>query len=621
MKSRLLTLSLLVCLVVLSAGTATAQGSLRDPYVILNKHIEATGGLEAINAVKSSYVEVKLVLVGTGLEGTVKTWSQRPNKSRQEVDLGFLKQSGGDNGEYPWGVDANGKVQIVRDEKSMIRRELQRYQSENEFLNPDSKIFKVTLEGTEQVGDKICYKVKIANTMNDDISYNFIDMESFLSLKTIAVTPEGESHTTFSDFRKAGQLIIPYKQRIESQPIVQVQEIEILKYESNPVIDPALFEPPTEDVKDFSFTNGVSAENIPFEFIDEHLYIEVMINGEKRLWCLDTGAGATVIDTRYAGELGLKLEGNIKGQGAGNEVDVSFTELPPFELTGIKFEKQKVAVIDIYSIFHKWGLDVHGILGYDFLSRFVIKIDYAKEQISFYDPAQFSYSGDGVVLEAPLSGNMFEVSAVVDGKYTGHWMVDIGAGGMSFHYDYAKNNGIHEKGGIDRMGMGAGGTFMTKMARFKTINFAGFEVKDPIISYPVEKGVGAFSQADLTGNLGNTLFRHFVLYFDYDKQRMIIERGDNFGKEFPEDHSGLQLNYSEDNKVSVMFAAPGSPAGKSGLKEGDIITAINGIEIENLGGLIKIKDMMEKPAGTKYELSVLRENKPMNVNLVLEKIL
>ena len=112
---------------------------------------------------------------------------------------------------------------------------------------------------------------------------------------------------------------------------------------------------------------------------------------------------------------------------------------------------------------------------------------------------------------------------------------------------------------IQRMGMGAGGTFETKFARFKTIEIAGFTVNDPIISYPLEEGVGAFRAADITGNLGNTLFRHFVMYFDYKDQKMIIEKGDNFAHEFPVDKSGLQMIVTDDDNIAVFFVAPGTP--------------------------------------------------------------
>ena len=56
---------------------------------------------------------------------------------------------------------------------------------------------------------------------------------------------------------------------------------------------------------------------------------------------------------------------------------------------------QTVAVIDMSELLRRMGLDVVGILGFDFLSRFVTKVDYANQLISFYDPDSFKYTGNG----------------------------------------------------------------------------------------------------------------------------------------------------------------------------------------------------------------------------------
>lgn len=41
------------------------------------------------------------------------------------------------------------------------------------------------------------------------------------------------------------------------------------------------------------------------------------MNGDERLWILDTGAGISVVDNAMAEELGLETEGDLKAVGAG----------------------------------------------------------------------------------------------------------------------------------------------------------------------------------------------------------------------------------------------------------------------------------------------------------------
>ena len=129
---------------------------------------------------------------------------------------------------------------------------------------------------------------------------------------------------------------------------------------------------PKKALRTTSLSTGDRTENIPFEFIGSHLYIPVTVRGKERLWILDTGAGMTVLNKAFAEELCLELEGEVKGQGAGGTVKASFTTLPQYSVKGIQFQDQTVAVIDMNELIRRIGLDVVGILGFDFLSRFVI---------------------------------------------------------------------------------------------------------------------------------------------------------------------------------------------------------------------------------------------------------
>ena len=616
MKSSRLLIVFLGLSLIITAGIQ-AQGQLTNPYEIMEKSYEALGGLDKFKAERTRYVEGTISLAG--LEGTFIQWAQPPLKNRTEVDLTVFKQTTGDNGEFSWGVDANDKVQIAKDEATSKRRELTRLRDLYDYLDPQSKTFTVTLEGVEKIGESDCYVIKTANNINEDVTVEYIDINTFFTVKTVTKNPDFESHTLISDYREVEGRMLPFLQEVETLPLGQKQTIRMKKYEINIDIDPEFFEPPVSDVRDFEFTNGESAEDIPFMFIENHLYIKVNINGRERLWCLDTGAGMTVIDPEYAIELGLSLEGDLKGQGAGQHVDVSFTTLPSYSLEGIRFNEQKVAAIDVRKLFHRWGMDVYGILGYDFLSRFVIKVDYANETISFYDPDKFEYSGDGVVIDAPIKGNTFTVPASVDNKYSGNWSYDMGAGGLSFHYPYAEKNNLLQLDGLPRIASGAGGTFETRLVKFKTIELAGFIIKDPLIDYPLEKK-GAFGRSEEIGNMGNSLFRHFVTYLDYKNQRIILERGDDFGKDFPYDKSGLQLVQTDNNEIEVLNAPEQTPSGKAGLKPGDIITAINGIGTDYFDDLIAVRKLFREEAGTKYNLSVLREGKDKEIKMTLEEL-
>lgn len=605
-----------------SLAAVPVGAELTDPYEILHNHYEALGGLEKLKARSTSHIEGTLVIEGTGLEGTFVEWAEVPVRRRQDIDLGIIKQSSGDNGEYPWVVDQNGKLQIVRDDIRLKSRTVDSLMSGLEHLNRASEYFAVSYEGVDTAAGVACYIVRIENSINDDILLQYYDTTGFLLVRQVSKNPNGEQHSLFSDYRLVGDIMMSFRQEMLILPTGMKQIIQIATAELNIPVDPQLFEPPAADIEDFRFADGRSAEDIPFQFIENHIYLPVEVGGKTRLWVLDTGASVTVIEKKFASELGLTLEGKLKGRGVGNLVDVSFTTLPPFSLPGLEFDSQKVAVIDINWLFTQWiDQEIGGILGYDFLSRMVIKVDYAHEKLSLYHPDHFAYGGPGKVIEAPLSaGNTFLLPVTVEGVYGGNWSLDLGAGGMSFFYPYAVQHKFFDRSGRATLGWGAGGPIENYSALFTSVEFAGFTVGELVFSMPRAEGDGAFSSGELTGNIGNTLLRHFVLYLDYKHQQMAVEKGDDFGRIFPRDNSGLEVIRSNSDNLEVVFVSPGTPADKAGFQIGDVIRSVNGIDAESLGGVVALKKMLRADPGIQYSFVIDRAGKENKLKMTLKDL-
>lgn len=616
------TKAVVLALLLFCLFTNVGQAYISDPYEILQKHYQAVGGVEKIKVMKTRHVEGTVVIEGTGFEGTYVEWSERPVRSRLDVDLTVLKVTEGDNGEFAWMVDHNGRLQIKRDDKSLKERRIKILLAQFDHLDKESANFDLSLEGMEKVGDKDCYAVQMTNTINKDVTTSYYDESNFHLLKTVVKKSTGETHTLFHDYREVDGVLVAFREEATEYPTKMKQIMQITNLETNVPIDPSIFEPPAEQVADFKFTNGHSAENIPFRFVEDHIFCEVKVRGERSLWALDTGAGATVLESAFAEKLGLEPAGKLKGQGAGSVVEASFTTLPAFSLPGIEFGEQKVAVIELGWLFSEWmDLDVAGILGFDFASRLVTKIDYANQLISFYHPDHFKYEGAGVIIDAPISqANHLQLPVTIDGKYGGMWRLDTGAGGMWFHYPFAQEHGFLDRPGVYGMSAGAGGSGTHLNVQFKTMEFAGWTIENPVIAIPLGKGEGAFADEALTGNIGNSLLRHFVIYLDYAHEKVIVEKGDNFGKAFPRNNSGLQIKKRQDGDLEVMFVAEGTPAFKGGFQAGDIIRSVNGIDSKYLGGLLSVKEMLREKPGTKYRIQVIRDGKSKTLKLVLKDL-
>jgi len=607
-------------LVVLLISSAAAQTNLIDPYDILSRHFEACGGLDHLKAERSQYTECDVLFAG--LKGTLKAWVQKPDRSRVDFDLGVFKLIQGDNGKMQWILDTNGKLQEITnfDEPTIKRKDVKRRMAEYEYADRKSEIFKVSLKGIENIEGADCYAIQITNILNSDVLTSYINTKSFLLEKSVSLEAENSNDSYYKDYRDTDGLKVAFWTKLIAHQTGQEQEISITKYKSNPDIDPALFNPPQESAKDFEFVDGRSAENIPFLFSGNHLYIPVAIECNERYWILDTGAAMSVIDKAYADELGLELQGDLRGKGAGGTVDVSLTTLPPFGLRGIRFNEQTVGVIDLKELNRLLDLEIVGILGFDFLSRFVTRVDYSKELISFYDPEKFEYSGDGHQVDLNLKNSVFAVEATLDGEHSGTWLFDLGAGSVSLDGVYAFRSGISKRKGVEGLGRGAGSTFNVKKVKCSTIDFAGFTIDYPTVSFSYG-GTDTVLTSDQIGILGNNLFRNFVIYCDYANERIIVEKGKDFNLRFPEDRSGLQLARRDDGQIEIFYVAKGTPGDKAGFIQGDAVKTINGIETNQFDGLAAIREILTGEPGQEYTFVIDRAGKSRKMKFRLADIL
>ncbi len=599
-----------------------AEEQMMDPYQILKKHYEEIGGFEKVKAQQGIYAEGDFFLVGGDLKGTLRRWEEKPLKMRQEIDLGVVKMIVGDNGEFPWQVDANRKVMVQKDDITLKEREVKGLMERFEHLDPASEHFILSYDGTQDITGETCHVVTIKNDISETIMKQYFSTSTFYLMKEVSAGIDREEHTVFSDHRSVNGMVVPFCEEREILPMGQKQRIEYSKYELDTDIDPRLFEPPSKDIVDYSFANGESAEGIKFEFIENHIYVPVVIKGKERLWILDSGASVTVIDSGYAAEMGLAFKGPIKGQSASGVVDLFYVTMPAFGLQGVSFNKQQVMTMNISELTKKvLGFEVGGILGYDFLSRFVTKIDYAKEELSFYAPGRFKYAGDGKVIDAPLDdARLFSIPVVVEDTFSGKWHLDIGAGGENIHYGFAQSHNLLKREGIDAVAFGASGAIKTKMVQFERISIDGLTIEDPVIGIPYQGGKGSFGGESIIGNVGNSFLRHLVLFLDYEHQQVIIEKGDNYGKEFAHSKAGLQLWFGDSGEIEVSYVSSRTPAEESGFEQGDIIRAVNGIDITYLDGIIAVRKLLREKEGTTYTFTVSRNSKVLKIPLILRAL-
>lgn len=602
-----------VILAFLTLGS-TGRADPDQARAVFLRHYAAMGGLERIRGERTAYAEGTVVMDGT--TGRFRQWQGRVLRYRRVEDFSVITQSFGDTGRFAWQVDTNGKRQVFRDPEALKRRQIQALFDDFAYLDTPGDPFVMTYGGMEAVEGTNCHVVKMGNRINSDTTTYFFRTDDHRLIRTVHVQPDFQVHTDFSDYRWVQGLLRAFRRESRILPRDKTETVQLTLFRADALVDPWLFAPPVEDAADAMFDHGGNAENIPFQFIDNTIFVPVDMAGRTSLWVLDSGASMSLIDAGAARGMGLTPAGKVRGYGSAAVFDLQFVKLPDFRVGAVRMASQTAFAFEGLSDRFQEPA-VTGILGYDFLSRFVTRIDYAEQTLSLYAPDRFVYQGPGRTIDAPLKDRMFTVPMVIDGRYTGRWSLDLGAFDMAFHFPFARDNGFLNRPGVDRLSAGLGGEFRERTVAFDSAELGGLTIKAPLIGVPYEKGRGIHGGGELAGNAGNRLLRHFVLYLDYARQQVIVEKGRHFNRRFARDQSGLQLTSAPDALARIVFVAPGTPADAAGCRIGDLILSATGGPGPRPAGPGDLERLFTAPAGTRLQLTVQRGNQRLDLALRL----
>ncbi|HWT06833.1 MAG TPA: retropepsin-like aspartic protease, partial [Xanthomonadales bacterium] len=131
------------------------------------------------------------------------------------------------------------------------------------------------------------------------------------------------------------------------------------------------------------------------------LYVRIG-HSNPRVFSLDSGASASVIDSRTASELHMRADGSRLGTGAGaGRVRFAIFKNVSLALGGARWTAPKAYGISLNSV----GTALHedGLVGSDLFLRFVVDVDYARHRLSLYEPKTFRYTGAGTAIPLTIA--------------------------------------------------------------------------------------------------------------------------------------------------------------------------------------------------------------------------
>ncbi len=280
---------------------------------------------------------------------------------------------------------------------------------------------------------------------------------------------------------------------------------------------PSAASPPTQRLQ-FRLAGGAQPlmlipvrvnEQGPFEFI------------------LDTGAGTSLISPELAVSLHIASTDSRPGQTAGGTVQVALAQLDSLAVGEARQENVQVAIMDLGMIGRAVGAKLDGDLGYNFLKRFRLTIDYRALELTLEDPKRVEYLTRPARAEVPMrlahpAKPLILIDVLIGERGPYQFAIDTGTSTSALSAELAREIGL-QGSPIGPVTTGSGQIQMLA-ARLPSLRVGGAQIEE--VDCVIGDFLSMLSQAcgcKLDGIVGYNFLRHYRVVIDYPNERFRLE--------------------------------------------------------------------------------------------------
>ena len=594
-------LSLLAAAPLLTA--AGEPSAAPNPRQLLAQAKEAAGGT-AWDSVRAMRTE--LAIQAGGLSGRGEVWEDlATGRFTSTFELGPVKGAAGFDGRSVWSRDTSGQVHVSEGEESREQAANEAYLRCFAHFFPERWPATVEYAREEREGERRFHVLAIHPEGGRRFEL-WLDAATHLPDRTIDRAALETRTTVFSDYRSFEGLVIPFAQRSTTGDARFDQTTTVVRLAINPELSADRFRVPESTATDFSIAGGADSATLPFELLNNHIYVQATIDGKGPLRLLVDTGGANVLTPAAAVALGIEAQGAFEATGAGEgSEEVGLAQVAELRLGGVQLSDQIFYVIPLTDMEKVEGVEFSGLVGFEVFKRFVVTIDYEGLRLSLTRPEAFIDRGFGTVVPFTFNEQIPEVEGSIDG-IPGRFTLDTGSRStLTLHAPFVAEHKLQAKYGARvpaLTGWGVGGGVKSYPARAGSLKLGDLTVPTPVIDLFVGEE-GSFADRYVAGNVGGGLLKRFTVTFDYARQRLIVVPNGGFDRPEGFDRSGMWINLAG-AAFEVMDVVAGGPAAEAGLAVGDRITAIDGRPAGELSLSAVRERLRSEPPGTVVRLTV-----------------
>jgi hypothetical protein len=393
-----------------------------------------------------------------------------------------------------------------------------------------------------------------------------------------------------------------------------------------------LFLHPAHAQTAFQLDSNRKKVTIPFQFIRNMVVVPVFINSKGPYnFVLDTGVGLMIItDPKLVDSLNVKNKRLIKvsGMGEGKDFEAYMVPSVKVELPGIR-GNVATAILkkDEFGLSNYAGMQISGLLGYEFFNSFVVRINFDDSTIVAGLPKDTRAFRRSEKLPLAIEEQKPYVIAQVKlnsktGKKDDKLILDLGAGHpLSLENLIDENHGLPDKFIASDLGISLTGPISGFLSRIEEIDLGRYKIKDVVASFPVYDSVKTkLLRVNRDGNLGIDLLKKFNMIIDYQNGFLYLKPNTHFHDPFEQDMSGLEYYATgKDYKhIIISNVERGSAGDDIGLQNGDEIVSINFKPVSKMT-IQEIDDVFRSRDRRSILLEIFHDKQYDKVIIILKK--
>lgn len=371
----------------------------------------------------------------------------------------------------------------------------------------------------------------------------------------------------------------------------------------------------------FTLDNDRYAE-IPFTLINNLIVIDVVLNDQLPLrFIVDTGVRNVIITEKKITDLieaDYSRTINLRGAGEAELVKAYVSNSVSISTTGLRSENHSMLILeeDYLRLVEYVGEKIHGIIGYELFSNYVVNIDYDEQILRIIHPDIFrkprhGYRDISITVEDTKPYINTRMLQKNKNPQPLKLLIDTGAS-QALLLEKSSDPDIYipDKNIYTSLGRGLSGEVTGHIARVNYFSVSDFCFKEVVTSFPDDINYNTYSlETERNGTLGGDILSRFNVYLDYQNEVMYLRKGHRYSKDFDFDMSGLTIKTSYWHPYfEVAHVREGSAGALAGIKVGDMLIKVNGMKT-SMVQLSTVIKLFRSKEGKKIRLQLVPQGK------------